>query len=135
MHWKVTWYEAIKTGYLLNFKIQCKYAKFIYSEKAKFFCKIFPLLLTVCTVRGRFRKILWPSQNIWTLHRTTDQVSVNYYCDKNLGRKNSKSTLEILFYWLITFKTLGEDRYYLERNSNLPIWFYYLYKMIILSYP
>ena len=44
--------------------------KFIYSEKATKFCEIFPLLLTtVNTVknRGRFRKILWLSQNIWTL--------------------------------------------------------------------
>ena len=48
--------------------------KFIYSEKATKFCEIFSLLLTVCTVvRWRFRKILWPSQNIWTLnHVITD---------------------------------------------------------------
>ena len=45
--------------------------KFIYSEKATKFCEIFPLLLTVLQskVRGRFRKILWPSQIIWTLNR------------------------------------------------------------------
>ena len=42
--------------------------KFIYFEMATKFFEIFPLLLTVCTVvRGRFRKILRPSQNIWTL--------------------------------------------------------------------
>ena len=43
---------------------------FIYSEKATKFWEIFPLLLTTklqSKVRGRFRKILWPSQDIWTL--------------------------------------------------------------------
>ena len=43
--------------------------KFIYSEKATKLCEIFPLLLTVCTVvksKGK-SKILWPSQNMWTL--------------------------------------------------------------------
>ena len=47
--------------------------KLIYSEKATKFCEIFPLLLTACTSkgRGRFRKILWPSQNIWTLFLTS----------------------------------------------------------------
>ena len=34
------------------------YLKFIYSEKATKFCEIFPLLLTVCTVVKRMRKIL-----------------------------------------------------------------------------
>ena len=46
------------------------FIKFIYSEKATKFCEIFPLLLTVCAVvksKERLRKILWPSQNIWTL--------------------------------------------------------------------
>ena len=45
--------------------------KFIYSKKATKFCEIFTLLLTtVHTVkRWRFRKILWPSQRIWTLTR------------------------------------------------------------------
>ena len=49
--------------------------KFIYSEKSTNFCEIFPLLLTVCTVvkRGRFRKILWPSQNIWILYLNLPQ--------------------------------------------------------------
>ena len=36
-----------------------------FSEKATKFCEIFTLLLTICTaVKCRFRKILWPSQNI-----------------------------------------------------------------------
>ena len=42
----------------------------MYSEKATKFCKTFPLLLSVCTVdksKGKFRKILWPSQEIRTL--------------------------------------------------------------------
>ena len=41
--------------------------KFIYSEKATKFCEIFPLLLTTvhtAKARERFRKILWPSQNV-----------------------------------------------------------------------
>ena len=44
---------------------------FVYSEKATKFCKISSLLLsTVHTdkIRWRFRKLLWPSQNIWTYH-------------------------------------------------------------------
>ena len=43
--------------------------KFIYSEKARKFCEIFTLHLMYCQskVRWRFRKILWPSQNIWPL--------------------------------------------------------------------
>ena len=45
------------------------YVKFIYSEKATKFCEISYLLLlqyTQSKVRWRFRKILWPSQNMWT---------------------------------------------------------------------
>ena len=44
--------------------------KFIYFEKATKFWEIFPLVLTTVhtvKVKGRFRKILWPSQNLWTL--------------------------------------------------------------------
>ena len=37
--------------------------KFIYSEKATKFCEISTLLLSI-KVRWRFRKNLWPSQNI-----------------------------------------------------------------------
>ena len=50
-----------------------KKLKFIYSEKATKFWKIFTLLLSYVVpvksilIRWRFRKILWPSQNIWTL--------------------------------------------------------------------
>ena len=45
-----------------------KKVKFISSEVATKFCEIFILLLS-CVVRWRFRKILWPSQNIWTLSK------------------------------------------------------------------
>ena len=45
--------------------------KFIYSEKAAKFCENFTLFLTGTTLDKikveEFRKILWPSQNIWTL--------------------------------------------------------------------
>ena len=41
---------------------------YIYSEKATRFCEVSTLILSVCTVdrsiRWRFLKILWPSQNI-----------------------------------------------------------------------
>ena len=68
------WYFHQK-GYEMVVFVHCSnknliIIKFIYSEKATKFCEIFPLLLTECTavkVRGRFCKILWPSQNIWTL--------------------------------------------------------------------
>ena len=44
--------------------------KFIYSEKATKFCELtyFWLQYIRSKVRGRFRKILWPSQNIWTFN-------------------------------------------------------------------
>ena len=41
--------------------------KFIYSEKATKFCEISTVDLTITTLTNlqwRFRKILWPSQNI-----------------------------------------------------------------------
>ena len=43
------------------------FLKYIYSEKAKKFCKIFTLLLTVCTVvksKVKISQNLWPSQNL-----------------------------------------------------------------------
>ena len=63
--WKNLWVESQVQ--------QCSsILKFIYSEKATKFCKISTLLLSyvvpVKKVRWRFRKILWPSQNIWTLN-------------------------------------------------------------------
>ena len=54
----------------LHFEKDRPIIKFIYSEKATKFCEIFTLLLSYVVpvkVRWRFRKILWPSQNIWTL--------------------------------------------------------------------
>ena len=49
---------------------QNAFLKFIYSEKATNFAKSSPyfwLALHRTKVRWRFRKILWPFQNIWTL--------------------------------------------------------------------
>ena len=46
------------------------FIKFIYSEKATTFCKMFTLFCPMycqSKIRGRFRKILWPSQNIMTV--------------------------------------------------------------------
>ena len=70
----------------INKKAQTFYCslKFIYSEKATKFCEIF-LLLWLCVLqwklRGRFRKILWPSQNIWTLtkHHVTHIFDQHFY--------------------------------------------------------
>ena len=62
--------------------------KFIYSEKATKFCEIFPLLLSVCTVdkvRGIFRKILWPSQNIRTLQIVGEYKSYTVMPDPGGG--------------------------------------------------
>ena len=44
--------------------------QFIYSEKVTKFSKSSPYFYALhrTKVRGRFRKILWPSQNIWTLN-------------------------------------------------------------------
>ena len=60
--WICSW-KHMRRAYIL---------KFIYSEKATKFCKIFTLrniwlALHRTKVRWRFCKILWPSQNIWTL--------------------------------------------------------------------
>ena len=79
----------------LNF-IDSQILKFIHSEKATKFCEIFPLLLTTqyiqSKVRGRFRKILWPSQNIWTLGKIC-----MYYVWVNLSVKEiSKGMLFII---------------------------------------
>ena len=60
-HWFYMISEILNDN--LGFKV-----KFIYSEKATKFCEISTLLLSVCTVvKQRFRKILWPFQNIRTL--------------------------------------------------------------------
>ena len=52
--------------------------KFIYSEKATTFSKISTNYLTGSTYRTnnwwRFFKILWPSQNIWTLHTFVEKT-------------------------------------------------------------
>ena len=63
-----TW-SAVKM-FLLHHLVSLRTLKFIYSEKATKFCEISTLLLSyVVPVKSkvRFRKILWPSQNIWTL--------------------------------------------------------------------
>ena len=57
-----------QTFYQLSFKwifwdFSCLILKFVYSEKATKFC----LQYIQTKVKWRFRKILWPSQNIWTL--------------------------------------------------------------------
>ena len=57
---------------ILSLKLNKYYClvKFIYSEKATKFCEISTLLLTGTKydkVRWKFRKMLWPSQNIWIL--------------------------------------------------------------------
>ena len=56
---------------LYHSQLKDLHLKFIYSEKATKFCEIFTVDLTVTTYRTnlqwRFRKNLWPSQNIWTL--------------------------------------------------------------------
>ena len=62
--------------------------KFEYSEKAAKFCKISTLLLfTVHTdtskVRWGFCKILWPSQNIWSLVKFFSNECVELGKDNN----------------------------------------------------
>ena len=66
--------------------------KFIYSEKATTFCEIFLLLLTaVHTVKSK-GKILWPSQNIWTLnkhHKPVFSVTEEKVCTYFYGNLQS----------------------------------------------
>ena len=55
------------------------FLKFIYSEKVTTFCEISTLNLTVVHMtnrRWKFRKQLWPSQNIWTSLYTPKQILV-----------------------------------------------------------
>ena len=93
--------------------------KFLYSEKATHFCEIFPLLLScVVPVRGRFHKILWPSQNIWTLsikrHNFCDATKKNHIFDH--ARSNFGS------------RFVGSDskkNHAMPTESNIPFCFYY----------
>ena len=58
--------------HLKTVKVSFAQIKFIYSEKATKFYEIFTFLLSyvVPVKRWRFCKILWFSQNIWTLTKT-----------------------------------------------------------------
>ena len=84
--------------------------KFIYSAKATKFCEIFTLLLTGTTlhrtkVRWRFCKILWPSQNIWTLNENINTFSENIspHYDKHMVAGRAKLLKQqkprIIFPW------------------------------------
>ena len=65
--------SKIWVGFVVQEKVatNAMFLKFIYSEKASKFCEIFTpyfwLVLHRTKVRWMFRKILWPSQNTWTL--------------------------------------------------------------------
>ena len=81
--WKM-WYSYYRSIHIL---------KFIYSEKATKFCEIFTILLTSTTfdwhynrtkVRWNFFKILWPSQNIWTLYKGDCKIRIFLEGHKNL---------------------------------------------------
>ena len=61
--WQYKWEKLSNLG--INFEFN--QVKFITSERATKFCEISTLLLSQSKVRYRFHKILWPSQNIWTL--------------------------------------------------------------------
>ena len=72
-------------GWVLQLKFTSRtdsyaYIKFIYSEKATKFCEIFWLQYIQSKVMWRFRKILWPSQNILTLQ----ELSFSYILQKYL---------------------------------------------------
>ena len=75
----------------MNMGLEC--LKFIYSEKATTFCEIFILLLTGTKhigqkKRWRFRKILWLSQNVWTLEGSQN-VKVTRILGGKIGLKLS----------------------------------------------
>ena len=59
----------ILLSWFIHFILIYVLVKFIYSEKATKFCEIFTLLFFDfrTKVRWRFRTILWPSRNVWTL--------------------------------------------------------------------
>ena len=63
-------------------KFQSSYIlKFKYFEKVTKFCKIFTLILFyVVTVKSKV-KILWPSQNIWTLLKINGGYSNTEFCN------------------------------------------------------
>ena len=71
--------------------------KFIYSDKTTKFCEISTVDLSyVCqsNLQWRFHKILWPSQNIWTL---PFQIPVQLLLDSR-----ATSQLTILFWMSLT---------------------------------
>ena len=78
--------------------LECYPVKFIYSEKAKKFCEIFPLLLTVCTVVKSKGKI---SQNFVAFSEYMNFNINNPICnkwDRNLSEVHFNCrTLSILF--------------------------------------
>ena len=69
-HWILDYYKNIVSHWFTikrRLTVELLWTlKFIYSKKATKFCKIFTSLLQ-SKVRWRFHKILWSSQNIWTL--------------------------------------------------------------------
>ena len=73
--WKKNLLSSVLCILLSIFFLCESLVKFIYSEKATKFFRNLPLTFIGLQyirskVRGRFRKILWPSQNIWTLFQS-----------------------------------------------------------------
>ena len=81
--------------------------KFIYSEKGKIFAKSSPyfwLQYIQSKVKGRIRKILWPSQNIWTLLTmmlaTRPQGSIH---QPNLTYQDRSITIKCYYWYTLAF--------------------------------
>ena len=73
--WRFKWkWKQFKMGQLHTLESSVNQnqglVKFIYSEKATKFCENYFWLALHWTSRWRFRKNLWPSQNIWILSGT-----------------------------------------------------------------
>ena len=78
--------------------------KFINSEKATKFCEIFLLLLTIwlqyiqSKVRGTFRKILWPSQNIWTLSENVNNIFWLFTTHSLFTNSSTRTYMRLFFF-------------------------------------
>ena len=122
----VQWFSYFNcTDYSGYIKVSGHYLKFIYSEKAKKICKIFPLLLSVCTVDKSKGKI---SQNFVTFSEYTNfntlfiTKQVVYLHDKNILRRPQNFAKSPPYFCLQYIQTKVRWRFLKILWSSQNIW-------------